>query len=659
MGFLIARWRGIGTRLYLALGFAVILTLVSAGVGVFYFERSGDLNYKAESEAVPVLEAAWEASREAERLKGLGLELQSASSPSEFRSEAVDETIGSLEAALTTTSTVQALTADAQAVQAAGYGVAEAIDGLALNLANRTQAAESVAVLRQRMSAIPADTGSSVAALRLLGQALRAEDQAALDGMWEEFTALSQSGLVEPIADVGGGQGVFATRGQQLALIDQNQDLAASFNAAAATLEASAAVLLEGARQHSSETLGLAVESFDQGRILLAVISVVSVLVATLAAWLWVGNAVVRRLSALSERMRLMARGDLETPVPEVGRDEIGQLAEALEHFRQQALEVQRLNLIERLYGELQDANMELQRMQARLVAQEKLAALGELVSGVAHEISNPLNFVKNFSEGSLDLYNELSEMLDTYRDQLSDADASLLDELSGEITESLGRVSYNGGRALAIVERMRGLSAEGGTPVLTDLNAVLRQAVQQGCETFEFEFDDFHLELEFDLDQSVGEQMVAERDFGEAIVNLVSNACFAMQTKRGEDGETSETSETGDKYQPRLTVSSLLTEGLVEVRVRDNGPGISEENASRIFNPFFSTRDGALGAGLGLPIAADVARRMGGDLVADSVHGEYAEFTMHIPAVVEEEETVDGSAQDIAGIVKRMSTQP
>ena len=117
--------------------------------------------------------------------------------------------------------------------------------------------------------------------------------------------------------------------------------------------------------------------------------------------------------------MREMARGDLETPVPEVGRDEIGQLTDALEHFRQQALEVQRLNLIEKLYGELQDANAELQRMQARLVAQEKLAALGELVSDVAHEISNPLNFVKNFSEGSLDLYNELSEMLHAYRDQL------------------------------------------------------------------------------------------------------------------------------------------------------------------------------------------------------------------------------------------------
>ena len=384
---------------------------------------------------------------------------------------------------------------------------------------------------------------------------------------------------------------------------------------------------------------------------LLAVISIVSVVAATLAAWIWVGNAVVRRLSALSERMRAMASGDLETPVPEISRDEIGQLADALEHFRQQALEVQRLNLVEKLYGELQEANAELQRMQARLVAQEKLAALGELVSGVAHEISNPLNFVKNFSEGSLDLYKELSDMLDSYRDQLSEGDASLLDELSGEITESLGRVSYNGGRALAIVERMRGLSAEGGTPVLTDLNAVLRQAAQQGCNTFESEFGDFHVEVAFDLDASVGEQMLAERDFGEAVINLVSNACFAMQTKRV---------EVGEEYQPHLNVSSHLIDEMIEVRVRDNGPGIEEENVARIFNPFFSTREGALGAGLGLTIAADVARRMGGDIVVDTSLGDYAEFTMHIPVVQPEEEVeeADDEPMDMAGIVERMSAQ-
>ncbi len=652
MRFLIDRWRGIGTRLYLVLAFAVLLTLVSAGVGVFYFERSGDLNFRAESEAVPVLEASWEAAREAERLHSLGLGLLTSpdSDQGEVSREAVDGSLDQLESALTQSSAVPDLAGQAQAVQDSAVAVAESIDGLSLNRAALQATEAEVADLRARMETIPADTPTSVEGLRLLGRALRAQSQAELDGMWDEFTALSQQGLEAPIADVGAGDGVFAVQGQKLALQDQNRELAASFEAASAGLESTTATLLEGARQHSSETLALAVASFDQGRVLLAVISVVSVVAATLAAWLWVGNAVVRRLSALSERMRRMATGDLETPVPEVGRDEIGQLADALEHFRQQALEVQRLNLIERLYGELQEANHELQRMQARLVAQEKLAALGELVSGVAHEISNPLNFVKNFSEGSLDLYNELSEMLETYRDQLSDADASLLDELSGEITDSLGRVSYNGGRALAIVERMRGLSADGGAPVLTDLNAVLRQAAQQGRDTFETEFEEFHVELAFELDEAVGEQMLAERDFGEAVVNLVSNACFAMQTKRA---------EAGDEYQPLLTVSSHLADDTVEVRVRDNGPGIAEDNLGRIFNPFFSTRDGALGAGLGLPIAADVARRLGGDLVADTVFGEFAEFTMHLPAVVVgEEEYPDDDASDMAGIVERMSAQ-
>ena len=114
--------------------------------------------------------------------------------------------------------------------------------------------------------------------------------------------------------------------------------------------------MLEDTRSYASDRLGLATQSFDQGRVPLSVISIVSVIAATIAAWLWFGNAVVRRLSILSERMQGMAAGDLETPVPEISRDEIWQLADALEHFRQQSLEVQRLNLVERLYGELQEA---------------------------------------------------------------------------------------------------------------------------------------------------------------------------------------------------------------------------------------------------------------------------------------------------------------
>ena len=122
------------------------------------------------------------------------------------------------------------------------------------------------------------------------------------------------------------------------------EDLAASFEASSAALENAVSSLLAASQSHSAESLGLAVGSFDEGRTLLTAISVISVIVATLAAWLWVGNGMVRRLSRMSERMRRMAEGDLETPVPEVGQDEIGELASALEVFREQALEVQRLN---------------------------------------------------------------------------------------------------------------------------------------------------------------------------------------------------------------------------------------------------------------------------------------------------------------------------
>ncbi len=398
--------------------------------------------------------------------------------------------------------------------------------------------------------------------------------------------------------------------------------MAASFDQSSATLEISMSSLLSASRAHSSETLSLAVSSFDEGRTLLTAISVIG---ATLAAWLWVGNGMVRRLSRMSERMRRMADGDLETPVPEVGRDEIGELANALEVFRQQALEVRRLNLVEQLHEELRQANAELQRVQARLVAQEKLAALGELVSGVAHEISNPLNFVNNFSEGSLELYTELSEMLNTYRDRMSDDDTALLDDISQELTSSLNRVLSNGGRALAIVERMRGLGVVGGNPVMVSLNGVLGDSAQSGCATFRAEWQDLSVRLAFDLDTSVGDMPLVEHDFGEAILNLVSNACYAMRQKQ----------QSSDDYEPTLAVSTRLVDDVVEIRVRDNGPGISDDVVSRIFNPFFSTRDGALGAGLGLSIAAGVARRLGGDLSVDTVYGEHTVFTMSLPVAV------------------------
>ena len=626
MRILVDKWRRIGARLYLALGFAVFLTLVSSAVGVYYFERSGDLNYQVESESVPMLEASWTAAREAERLRALALGLL-VGPDAGFENLQTDSVVASLErleTALGDVSSVEALASDARVVQDAAYDLAAVIDDLAVNRDALLDADSTAADLRARLERLSSNGGSSDAALSVLARMLLADDEAVLQRLWDEFALLYAAGLDPAAGSLGDGQGVFAVRGQQLALLARATDLAVDFSDASAVLEDSVSDLLATSRAQSSDALRLAVRSFDQGRLLLTAISVVSVIAATLAAWLWVGNGMVRRLSRLSERMRGMADGDLETPVSEVGQDEIGELANALEVFRQQALEVQRLNLVEQLNEELRRANAELQRMQARLVAQEKLAALGKLVSGVAHEISNPLNFVKNFSESSLELHTELSEMLEHYRDKMEQDDTALLTEITQELTQNLNRVWANGGRALAIVERMRGLGVVGGELALTDLNAVLQQSAQAGCNAHREEGDDFVVQPVFDLDSSLGEVPLVERDFSEAVLNLVSNACYAMRLKR---------QEAGDSYGPVLAVSSRLVDDMVEVRVRDNGPGISDDVVGNIFDPFFSTRDGALGAGLGLSIAADVARRLGGDLLVDTVFGEYAEFTMSLPA--------------------------
>ena len=622
MRFLIDAWRRIGTRLYIALGFAVFLTLVSSMVGVYYFERSGDLNFKVRTESVPVLESAWSAAREGERIRSLGLVLlgDPATASVESSAEAVEAVLGRLETELAAVGAVPALSEDAQGVYDAAVDLAELVDHIALNRDALSEANTVASELRSRVESASASAGANQAALAVLSRAFLASDEPELDRMWDEFAGLSVTGGVNTSL----GEEVYVARGQQLALLSRDRELAVAFDGASASLTNSVSGLVVGAQVESSAALESSARSFDEGRLLLAMISVASVIAATLAAWLWVGNGLVRRLSRLSERMRGMAAGDIETPIPEVSRDEVGELAGTLEVWRQQALEVQRLNLVERLYGELREANAELERMQERLVAQGKLAALGELVSGVAHEISNPLNFVKNFTEGSLESYKELTEVLNDYRSQMKEDDVALLDEISEDLTDSLQRVHSNGTRAYAIVERMSGLGVVGGELVPTDLNNVLQTAVQTGCDTFRANWEDFDVKPQFDLDNSVDRIPLVAHDFSEAVVNLVTNACYAMRQRRETEG---------DGFEPVLTVSTRLVEGEVAIRVRDNGTGIADDVVERIFDPFFSTREGIMGAGLGLPIAADVARRAGGDLSVDAVYGEYAEFTLTLPA--------------------------
>ena len=228
-----------------------------------------------------------------------------------------------------------------------------------------------------------------------------------------------------------------------------------------------------------------------------------------------------------------------------------------------------------------------------------------------------------------MDLYGELADMLEHYRAVTSDDDAALLDEVGHELRDSLDRVSSNGGRVLSIVERMRGLGVVGGEPQPADLNAALRLAAQAACTSFETEWGDFTVRLVMELDGSLGPVPLVTNDFGEAVKNLVSNSCFAMRLKQNATDQLA----PGQPYEPTLLLSPQRVNGMVEIRFRDNGTGIDEEVVEKIFNPLFSTRDGILGAGLGLAIAGDVVRRTGGSLSVDTASGEYAEFLMSLPA--------------------------
>ena len=320
MRFLSDTWRRIGARLYLALGFAAFLTLVSSAVGVYYFERSGDLNYRLESESVPVLEAAWTVAREAERLRvlGLGLLAEPAAGFEHSRADSAAASLERIDADLTKVRGIPVLASDADVVRDAAYDLGEVIDELVVYRDGVSSANAEAVDLLASLEGLEADPASSEVAA-MLGRMLRANDEATLDRLWDEFARLPAAGL-----DPTFGNRVYVARGQQLALRARANELAADFDAAGAALDGSVSVLLAGARAESSATLESSVRSFDEGRVLLAVISVASVAAATLMAWLWVGQGVVRRLSRLSERMRGMAAGDIETPIPEVSQDEIG-----------------------------------------------------------------------------------------------------------------------------------------------------------------------------------------------------------------------------------------------------------------------------------------------------------------------------------------------
>ena len=440
------------------------------------------------------------------------------------------------------------------------------------------------------------------------------------------FSRLRELGL--------GADNAFGLAASEFEIDEQNDELLDQNNQLSLTLVSEVDSLVHTSQERAAEATTASEQAITTARSLLLAISAASIVGALFIIWFFVGKVLVRRLALLSDWMRRMAGGDLEVTVPISGRDEVADMADTLEVFRRHALEVQRLNLVEQLASELQGKNeqlegvlAELHKAQDQIVTREKLAALGELTAGVAHEIKNPLNFVKNFAEASGELIDELKELLEDVGDSLSDDDKSYINEIAGDLTGNVERIRSHGERADRIVRDMLMMGRDSGEWQLTDINGLLEQHAQLSFHSARALDPDFQLDIQQDLDPDVGQLKVIAQDLGRVFLNMVTNAGHATK-----DRHLAEVATGNAAFQPTIWLKTVRSNDHVEVRIRDNGTGMPPDVIEKIFNPFFTTKPTNQGTGLGLSISSDIVRRHGGNIAVESEAGSFTEMVITLP---------------------------
>ena len=437
-----------------------------------------------------------------------------------------------------------------------------------------------------------------------------------------------------------GEQNSFDLAASEFNLVEHHQELLEKNSELSLALVTEVDSLVVASQERAAEATTASEQAISTGRTLLLVISGVSIVGALLIIWIFVAKILVTRIGLLSDWMRRMAGGDLEVIVPISGKDEVADMAATLEVFRRHALEVQRLNLVEQLATELQGKNeqlegvlAELQKAQDQIVTREKLAALGELTAGVAHEIKNPLNFIKNFAEASDELIDEFKELLEDVGEDIGGEDKDYIDEITGDLTGNVERIRSHAERADRIVRDMLMMGRDSGEWQLTDINGLLEQHAQLSFHSARALDPDFQLDIQQDLDPNVGELKVIAQDLGRVFLNMVTNAGHATN-----DRHRAEIAAGNKTFQPTLRLSTVRSNDHVEVRIRDNGTGMPPDVIEKIFNPFFTTKPTNQGTGLGLSISSDIIRRHGGHIEVDSAPGEFTQMTITLPVEPPEE---------------------
>jgi two-component system, NtrC family, sensor kinase len=290
----------------------------------------------------------------------------------------------------------------------------------------------------------------------------------------------------------------------------------------------------------------------------------------------------------------------------------------AIFQFRNNGQKQKAKQKIEKAYDQLKST-------QSQLIQSEKMASLGELTAGIAHEIQNPLNFVNNFSEVSKEMIEELKAERQKVK---GERDEVLEGELLHDINENLGKIHHHGQRASDIVKSMLQHSrTSSGQKEPTDINALADEYLRLAYHGFRAKDKSFNADFKADLDPSLPKVSVIPQDIGRVLLNLINNAFYAVSSKALATEDSS--------FQPQVVVKTKKHDNLIEIKVKDNGNGIPDDIVNKIFQPFFTTKPTGQGTGLGLSLSYDIITKgHNGSLEVDTTVGLGSEFIIQLPIV-------------------------
>ena len=339
------------------------------------------------------------------------------------------------------------------------------------------------------------------------------------------------------------------------------------------------------------------------------------------------------RIKKLEFWIRRMGAGDLEYTVPPKGHDEITQIAYDLEVLRERSIRSQELDLVHQLSEQIKDKNealeqilVELHNTQDQVVSRQKLAEIGELAAGIAHEVRNPLNIITNYSSTSTILMQELVETLeDTDTDQTEKA--ALVKEITDDLTQNMSRIEYNCDRASRITQDVTNMSRNAPSPERPiELNKMLHDYAILAYQANRAQDQSFNIKIDEDLAADVGEITCVPEELSRVFINIASNACYATHEKRRNP-------DTPDDYSPNMKLTTRRRGKNIIVTIRDNGTGIPDHVREKVFNPFFTTKPTNEGTGLGLSLSHEIVRHHGGNITVETEPGQYTELRIELPA--------------------------